>query len=207
MFIIPIYLFSEIFPGVSRGPICSSCTRAHSPVRPPLTRLTLSWPIERSPSRYVILYIDFFKSVGPSHWAMRRRYFLHTHTTVGVSWNVCNCMWASQDLRESIVADVTTKSKRKWGDSNRTACIRVRGKYLLATRRAYVLLMFYFKIFLMISVRSVISFSTGPIFAKFAESVDLIWSYFFDFPRDVAVVINFVDKIDLRYDIDSMKTL
>ena len=36
MFIIPIYLFSEIFPGVSRGPICSSCTRAHSPVWPPL---------------------------------------------------------------------------------------------------------------------------------------------------------------------------
>jgi len=36
MFIIPIYLFSEIFPGVSRGSICSSCTRAHSPVWPPL---------------------------------------------------------------------------------------------------------------------------------------------------------------------------
>jgi len=36
MFIILIYLFSEIFPGVSRGPICSSCTRAHSPVWPPL---------------------------------------------------------------------------------------------------------------------------------------------------------------------------
>ena len=36
MFIIPIYLYSEIFPGVSRGPICSSCTRAHSPVWPPL---------------------------------------------------------------------------------------------------------------------------------------------------------------------------
>ena len=36
MFIIPIYLFSEIFPGESRGPICSSCTRAHSPVWPPL---------------------------------------------------------------------------------------------------------------------------------------------------------------------------
>jgi len=33
---IPIYLFSEIFSGVSRGPICSSCTRAHSPVWPPL---------------------------------------------------------------------------------------------------------------------------------------------------------------------------
>jgi len=36
MFIILIYLFSEIFPGVSRGPICSSCTRARSPVWPPL---------------------------------------------------------------------------------------------------------------------------------------------------------------------------
>ena len=35
----PIYLFSEIFPGVSRGPICSSCTRAHSPVWPPLRRV------------------------------------------------------------------------------------------------------------------------------------------------------------------------
>ena len=41
MFIIPIYLFSEIFPGVSRGPICSSCTRAHSPVWPPLNLLRI----------------------------------------------------------------------------------------------------------------------------------------------------------------------
>ena len=43
MFIIPIYLFSEIFPGVSRGPICSSCTRAHSPVWPPLQDSVLLW--------------------------------------------------------------------------------------------------------------------------------------------------------------------
>ena len=35
--IIPIYLLSEIFPGVSRGPTCSSCTKAYSPVWPPLT--------------------------------------------------------------------------------------------------------------------------------------------------------------------------
>ena len=32
------FLFSEIFSGVSRGPICSSCTRARSPVWPPLCR-------------------------------------------------------------------------------------------------------------------------------------------------------------------------
>ena len=35
--IIPVYLLSEIFPGVSRGPTCSSCTKAYSPVWPPLT--------------------------------------------------------------------------------------------------------------------------------------------------------------------------
>ena len=38
LLIIPIYLFSEIFHGVGRGPICSSCTRAHSLVWPPLVQ-------------------------------------------------------------------------------------------------------------------------------------------------------------------------
>jgi len=43
MFIIPIYLFSEIFPGVSRGPICSCCTWAHSTVWPPLGGILDEW--------------------------------------------------------------------------------------------------------------------------------------------------------------------
>ena len=39
--------------------------------------------------------------------------------------------------------------------------------------RAYVLLVFYFYIFLVISIRPIISTPNGPIFTKFAELVEL----------------------------------
>ena len=69
MFIIPIYLFSEIFPVVSRGPMCSSCTREHSPVWPPLLK-TDRFTNYRLP---VLLLISWFsaehtKRYGRNHW-------------------------------------------------------------------------------------------------------------------------------------------
>jgi len=50
-----------------------------------------------------------------------------------------------------------------------------------------------------ISVRPIISTSTGPIFMKFAENVGhrwTIWSYSFDPSTDIAMATNFVSKID-----------
>ena len=68
---------------------------------------------------------------------------------------------------------------------------------------AYVLVFFYFKNILVISVRPIISTSTGLVFMKFAGLVEL-WpetnalKLFFDLSRDVAVATNFVGKIDFR---------
>jgi len=60
--------------------------------------------------------------------------------------------------------------------------------------------MFYFLIFLLIFVRSIMSTFTGPIFMKFAGLVEL-WSsevIIFDISRDVVVATGFHGKIDLQ---------
>jgi len=103
------------------------------------------------PSRCVILYIDLLSRYAQATGLLDAD-ILYTRIHARGRFLIRMQLY----LRENIVSVVTTKSKRKWADSNRTACVRVR---VLATMRAlYVLRMFYLKkIFLVISVGPSIS--------------------------------------------------